>query len=195
MKRILASGFALLTLLLCGCAPNTAAAESIQKQYANLETAQMEAEVVCHLTGESRTYTLRCDWEADRAATAVTAPEELRGVTATVSPDGLEVVYDGVALSAGELRDICPANCLPWLLHALGSGYLLEQSREELNGKPCQRFTLDTTAASGEKVLCTVWIDADTLVPRYAEFTQDDKVVLTVEMQAFSCTVGELTEE
>lgn len=195
MKRILTGVITLLMLALCGCGAKMSQAESIRRQYGAIASAQMEAEVVCHLTGESRTYTLTCAYDGEKADTTVTAPERLAGVTATVSPDGLEVTYEGMSLPAGELSDICPANCLPYLLHAVGDGYLLEQSREELRGIPCQRLTLDTTARSGKKVLCTVWIDDDTLVPRYAEFTQDEKTVLTVDMKAFACTVGEITED
>ncbi len=181
-----------LTLLLTACGETVQTAESIQTQYANLSTARMAAKVTCHLGEENRTYELTCAVTKDGASTTVTAPEELAGITATVTPDGLTVTYDGTSLSAGDLYDVCPANCLPYLLNAVAKGYLLEQSREELAGVPCYRMALDTTAKSGEKVLCTVWIDENTLIPRYAELAQDDVVLLTAELTAFQCT---LTEE
>lgn len=191
MKKL----FALLLpclFLLTACGESIQTAENIQTQYARLATADMAAKVTCHLGEETRTYELTCTVTQDGASTTVTAPEELAGITATVTPDGLTVTYDGTSLSAGDLYDVCPANCLPYLLNAVADGYLLEQSTEELNGTPCYRMALDTTAKSGEKVLCTVWIDETTLIPRYAEFAQDDRVILTVELTAFQCT---LTEE
>ena len=181
-----------LSLLLTACGETLQTAESIQTQYSHLATADMAAKVTCHLGEESRTYELNCTVTQDSASTTVAAPEELAGITATVTPDGLTVTYDGTSLSAGDLYDVCPANCLPYLLNAVADGYLLEQGAEDLNGVSCYRMALDTTAKSGEKVLCTVWIDENTLIPRYAEFAQDDTVLLTAELTAFQCT---LTEE
>ena len=180
-----------LLLLLTACGETVQTAENIQTQYSQLATADMAAKVTCHLNGETRIYELSCTVNGDGAATTVTAPEELAGITATVTPDGLTVTYDGTALSAGDLYDVCPANCLPYLLNAVADGYLLEQGTEDLGGVACYRMALDTTAKSGEKVLCTVWIDQNTLIPRYAEFAQDDTVILTAELTAFQCTVTE----
>ena len=53
---------------------------------------------------------------------------------------------------------MAPANCLPWLLHAVAEGYLVDAGRETLDGADCLRLALDTTAPGG-KVLCTVWLD------------------------------------
>ncbi len=196
MKRILSIFGAFLLLLgaLTGCAAKEETV-AIQAQYGTLATAQMTAEVTAHLSGESRTYTLSCDWDTEKAATTVIAPEELAGITAELSPDGLSVSYDGTAMSAGNLSDICPANCLPYLLSAIADGYLLDESRETWGEVDCYRLHLDTTAASGKKVECTVWIDEQTLLPRYAEFAQDEQVVLTVTMQEFQCTVTETPSE
>ena len=191
MKKL----FALLLpclFLLTACGETVQTAENIQTQYARLATADMAAKVTCHLGEETRTYELTCTVTKDGASTTVTAPEELAGITATVTPDGLTVTYEGTSLSAGDLYDLCPANCLPYLLNAVADGYLIEQGTEDLDGVPCYRMALDTTAKSGEKVLCTVWIDQSTLIPRYAEFAQNDTVLLTAELTAFQCT---LTEE
>ena len=74
-------------------------------------------------------------------------------------------------------------------------GYLLEENEEKWEDVPCYRLRLDTTAASGQKVVCTVWIDQQTLLPRYAEFSQDGAVVLSVTMTQFQCTVSENTPQ
>lgn len=92
--------------------------------------------------------------------------------------------YDGAALSAGSLRDVAPANCLPWLLRAMEEGYLVDAGQETLEGLDCLRLALDTTAPGG-KVLCTVWLGGDG-APLYAEFTQDSRVVLTARLLSFT---------
>jgi len=190
MKRMIAFAAVSALCLLTGCGAKVTA-EGIQTQYGRIATAEMAARVVCHLSGESRTYGLSCALDEKGAAVTVTEPEELAGIIAHVAAEGLTVEYEDVILSAGELEDICPANCLPYLLQALSEGYLLEQSVETLDDTECLRLALDTTARSGEKVLCTVWLDAGTLVPRYAEFSQNTEVVLTMEMETFQCTLME----
>ena len=134
--------------------------------------------------GENRTFTVSCDWTPTGAGTTVTGPEDLAGLTASVSGEDLTVSYDGAALSAGSLRDVAPANCLPWLLRAMEEGYLVEAGQETLEGLDCLRLALDTTAPGG-KVLCTVWLGGDG-APLYAEFSQDSRVVLTARLLSFT---------
>ena len=46
-------------------------------------------------------------------------------------------------------------------------------------------------AVWGTPLKCTVWLDAETLLPRYAEFAADDAVVVSAKLLAFSCTLNE----
>ena len=75
-------------------------------------------------------------------------------------------------------------------LDAIGSGYLMEEGREMLEDVDCRRLTLDT-AAGDTPLACTVWIDTQTLLPRYAEFASDGTVVISAKLLAFSCTLNE----
>lgn len=172
-------------LLLAGCGKKTASqAESLRQRYREMQAAHMEAEITCHLETENRTFTVSCDWPPTGAGTTVTGPEDLAGLTASVSGEELTVSYDGAALSAGSLRDVAPANCLPWLLRAMEEGYLVDAGQETLEGLDCLRLALDTTAPGG-KVLCTVWLGGDG-APLYAEFSQDSRVVLTARLLSFT---------
>lgn len=172
-------------LLLTSCGKKTASqAESLRQRYRELQTARMEAEITCHLETEQRTYTVQCQWDRAGARTTVTGPEDLAGLTASVSGEDLTVSYDGAALSAGSLRDLAPANCLPWLMRATEEGYLVDAGQETLEELDCLRLALDTTAPGG-KVLCTVWLGGDG-APLYAEFSQDSRVVLTARLLSFT---------
>ena len=172
-------------LLLAGCGRKTASqTDALRQRYRDMQAAHMEAEITCHLETENRTFTVSCDWTPTGAGTTVTAPEALAGLTASVSGEDLTVSYDGAALSAGSLRDVAPANCLPWLLRAMEEGYLVDAGQETLEGLDCLRLALDTTAPGG-KVLCTVWLGGDG-APLYAEFSQDSRVVLTARLLSFT---------
>ena len=122
---------AALCLLLCGCGKKDAAeAQAVQQRYAALTGAVAEAEIVSHPEGETRSFTVRCtcDRTKDTATTTVMAPEELAGLSATVTGEKLLIQYDGPALAAGVGDTVSPANCIPYLLRALAEGYVLELS-------------------------------------------------------------------
>ena len=182
----------LLPMLLTACGAGNGAGQNIQQQYAAVATAEMEATVVAHMTEENREFTLQCTYDAQNGATTtILSPDELKGVSASITADGLKVTYNGTALSAGDLEEVCPANCLPWLLESLANGYLCSEGIEDMAGHSCHRLALETAATDGTKILCTAWIDQETLLPLYAEFAADDTTILTVTMQSFSCTMRE----
>ena len=180
----------LCAVLLCGCGGEKSL--TVQDQYRTVVSADMEAEVVSHTATDDRTFTLTCRYDREgQSVTTVKAPEELKGLTAVLVDGQLSLKSNGQLLPAGAATDICPANCLPYLLRALADGYVLEQSSEALDDTPCLRLALDTTAPGGGKVLCAVWLDAEGLFPRYAEFSRNEQVVLTVKLLAFTCTTSE----
>lgn len=184
----------LCTVLLCGCGGEKSL--TVQDQYRAVTTADMEAEVVSHTASDDRTFTLTCSYDREgQSVTTVKAPEELKGLTAVLVDGTLALQSNGKLLPAGESTDICPANCLPYLLEALAEGYLTEQSSETLEDTPCLRMALRTTGCSGGEVLCAVWLDEGSLIPRYAEFSQDGKMVLTVRMISFACTTEDIPSE
>lgn len=180
---------AALCLLLCGCGKkNAAEAQAVQQRYAALTGAVAEAEIVSHPEGETRSFTVRCtcDRTKDTATTTVMAPEELAGLSATVTGEKLQIQYDGPALAAGVGDTVSPANCIPYLLRALAEGYVLEVGEETLEDTPCLRLALDTTDADGEKVVCTVWLAEEE--PVYAELSREGKLLLSVRFTAFQQT-------
>lgn len=175
----------ILVMLLCGCGKDTRM-EDLQQQYRAISASQMSAEIVCHLPSDNRTFTVSCNYDKEQGATtSITSPEEVKGISASVSGDSLTVTYDGMILPAGELTDICPANCLPYLLHAASDGYVTEYGSDTLEGRECLRTAFDTTAGSGQKILCTVWFDAESYLPDYAEYSVDGNVVLTARILSF----------
>lgn len=186
MKKILL--LPLCLLLFSGCGSRSSAAGDIQAQYSRIATAQLEAEVTFHDTQEEQRFTLQCDFTPERSTVTVTAPDTVKGVSATVTAEGLSIAYQGAVLSAGKVGDIGPVNALPCLLRAVAEGYLVEEGRETVGGVDCRRLTLDTMAGE-TPVTCTAWLDAETLLPRYAELSCDGAVLVSITPLAFSCTL------
>ena len=75
MKRMGLCAMLLGCALLCACGAAPSAGQNLQEQYAAVKTAQLEAEVVCHLEGESRSYTVQCSY--DRGGDAAEAGERV----------------------------------------------------------------------------------------------------------------------
>lgn len=185
----------LCAVLLCGCGSGETTV-AVQDQYRAVVSAEMEAEVVSHGQGGSRTFTLTCQYGREgQSVTTVTAPEELKGLTAVLVDGELSLQSRGQLLPAGDATDVCPANCLPYLMETVAEGYLTEQGEEALEGIPCLRLTLETTGDSGGTLRCAVWLDREGLFPRYAEFSQNGQVVLTAKMLSFACETGDGTPE
>jgi len=184
MKKIWITALCLLLLSGCGSARQGV---SLQEQYAAVTGAELTAEITCHLPDEKRQYQVTCTYDAENSSEIViTAPAELAGVKATVSGDDLTLTYEDLALSAGTVEAISPVNCLPWLMHAAASGYVLEEGRETVEDRDCLRMAFDTTGPDGDKVLCTVWFDRETLYPVYSEFALDGQLLLSVRVISFT---------
>lgn len=179
-----------LALLLIGCGEKESAAADIQAQYGSVAAAEMEAEVTFHMTKEDRAFTLQCSYTPQESTVTVTAPDTVKGVSATVTSEGLAIAYQGAVLSAGKVGDIGPVNALPCLLRAVAEGYLVEEGRETVGGVDCRRLTLDTVAGE-TPVTCTAWLDAETLLPRYAELSCDGAVLVSIRLLTFSCSLAE----
>ena len=194
MKKRILLPLLCAALLLSGCGEKTSNGAEIQRQYGLIATAAMEAEVTFHNRGEERSFTLLCDYTPEKSAVTVTAPETVAGITATVTGEELTLQYDGESFSVGDVGAVNPLSALPQLLRTLADGYLLEEGRESLEYIPCYRLVLDTDFGA-EAAVCTVWIDEETLLPRYAEFAVDGETVLDVNMLAFSCALREETTE
>ena len=110
-----------LCLLLTGCAPSRR--EAVQAYYKSIRTAQMEAQVVVHLSSDDRTFSVTAAYDREKGATTtIVEPELLQGLSATVSQEDMHLLYDGSVWPAGDGGDLSAANCLPMLLYAAGGG-------------------------------------------------------------------------
>ena len=184
--------FALMISLcaaLAGCGGQAAEeeAEELQLRYQTLRAAETEAELTCHYGGEVRTYTLRCSYTPEESAVEVLAPEELAGISASLSGEEQTVQYDGVLLDAGIYSgsEISPVWAVPSMLRAMGEGYPLESCRETLDGQDCLRVTFEMTGSGGAKRYYTVWLDEEG-VPRRGEIALEETVAFAAVFTHFT---------
>lgn len=177
-----------LSLLLTGCGERSAdIGQRIGERYSSLGTAEMTAQVDFAYHDQLRSYTLRCraagagDYEVE-----VLAPEHLAGIRARFAGEEQTIVFEDLCLDAGTVsrEKISPAAALPMLVEALGSGYVFETWEEPRADTDCLCATLDTTGEQG-KIVYTVWLEKEELVPLYAEIAVEDEIIFTVEFTEF----------
>ena len=177
----------ILLLLLPGCGEKQAkSAPQVQQLYAGLQSCCMQAQVVCQYETESREYSLTCDWSRQGSRVAVSEPAELAGISAQMDENGMKLQYDGLSLSTGAVEGLSPIRCLPQLLQALQSGYVTQESREEVDGVDCLRLALERSGGDGQKVLYTIWLK------------ETDKSILAAELRtgetvSLQCRITEFT--
>ena len=183
-----------LCLLLMGCgAGEESGAEALLRPYREMAGCAMTAEV--RLSGEDGTvgdFTLRCEYDPEGVTTVeVLAPETAAGVTAELDGEALSLRYQDLCLGAGTVsgEKLSPMECLPELMAALREGWLLAESREEVEGEPCLRLELDRTGRGGGKIVSTLYLREGDGVPVYGEIAVEGTVVLKAAFTDF--TFGE----
>lgn len=186
-KALLFAPMLMLLLTACGGEEKDPAAE-LQAQYAAVASAVMEADVKCHYEDEERVYTLQCDYVPEESTVTVLSPENLAGISATVTGGTLSLSYQDISLDAGSYSAaaISPVAALPRLMEAAASGYVTEQSKEEVGERPCLRLACDLPDDKG--TLYTTWFDQETLLPLRSEITADGTLVFEVAWSRFEVT-------
>ena len=184
MRKVLLFAPMLLFLLTaCGGEEPDPVAQ-LQRQYAAVTSATMEAEITCHYEDEVREYTLLCAY----------APENLAGISAAVENGTLTLSYDDLSLDAGvySAAAVSPVAALPKLMEAAGRGYPAEQSEEVLDERDCIRMGCDLSDDTG--TLYTTWFDKETLLPLRSEIATDGVLVFEVAWSRFEVTGQAETE-
>ena len=201
-KALLFALMMTLCLSLTGCGGETAEkqeTEELQMKFQNLSAATVEAELTCHYGDEVRTYTLRCSYTPEESTVEVLAPEDLAGISATLTGEALTLQYDGILLDAGTYSgtEISPIWAVPSMLRAMGQGYPLETGREALGETECLRVTFEMTSSDGGKQYTAVWFDENG-IPLQGEITLEETVVYTAVLTQFTAEEtdhGTITEE
>ncbi len=192
-KRTIVCAALLICLLLTGC--GAARREEVQQHYRAIVSAQLQAEIVSHLTDEGRVYEAAGRYDrADGFTTTLESPEELAGLSALVTADGLHLTYDGSVWPAGAASGLSAANCLPLVLYAAEAGYVTEEGSDRIDGEECIRLTLEATDPAGESYLCALWVHGSDLSPCYAELSREGRVAVTARITDFTCQLEQTAE-
>lgn len=179
----------MLTLLLTACGGEEKdPVADLQRQYAAVTAATMEADITCHYDEEDRSYTLLCAYTPESSTVTVLAPANLAGISATVSGGELKLTYEDISLDAGSCSAaaVSPVAALPRLMAAAASGYPAETGEEDVDGRKGLRVAFDL--ADDEGTLYATWFDQETLLPLRSEISTGGKVLYEVAWTRFEVT-------
>ncbi len=192
-KRMAVCAALSLCILLAGCGAKRQ--EEVQQHYRAIASAQMQAELVSHLTDEGRAYKAAGRYDREEGfTTTLESPEELAGLSVLAAADGLHLTYDGSVWPAGSDSGLSAANCLPLLLYAAAEGYVTEEGSDRIDGEECIRLTLEATDPAGRSYLCALWVHGTDFSPCYAELSRQGQVAVTARITDFTCQLEQTPE-
>ena len=114
----------------------------------------------------------------------LTAPESLAGVKTQIADGETVLEYGDVSLGIGAARpdELSPISGVQLLTEALRGGFV-ERCRTERDG---ETELLAAELYVSEDTALTVWYDAQTLCPQYAEFFRDGELCLRCRLREFT---------
>lgn len=134
-------------------------------------------------------YGVALTWQTEgETVLALTAPENVAGVSARIRAGETALEYDGARIETGPLdaSGLSPLAGLPLLLEYARTGWMAECGMEELDRGAVLRVDCrDPEKAPGEGRTCTLWFDPDTHALLRGELAQDGFTVLRCEFEAF----------
>lgn len=149
-----------------------------------LEAAECAFTAEITAQGETEVFecTLDCVVHQDGTATVtVVKPEEIAGISATVSQEGTKVVFDGLELDCGDLRGSVTPIGAPGLFHAAWTGGYIAASGSD-DGTTLTRFLL---GSGREERQVDTWFDAAG-TPVSGEIFEEGRLVLSCRIHDWS---------
>lgn len=165
-----------LSLSACGAEKLTeSAAMRVRREFSEAESVKANVQITADYGERVYTFALRFSGTEDDCRMEITAPEEVKGLSAVIDGEGKRLLYDGAAFETGGLLEdgLSPAAAVPLMLKTWKSGYAAERSRERENGELLEALLYETGK-------CTVktWFDGETLLPVRAEISENGRVVI-----------------
>ena len=153
--------------------------ELVQEIREDLENAQrliLNAQITADYGDRVHNFTIRYSGNADTGEIAILAPEQIAGVTAEVTMNGMTLVFDGVRLETGSLTDsgLSPAMAIPLLISEWRGGRITFAGFERYGA--LDTVVLET--AVDDSVVQKTWFDSRTLLPIRSEISDGGVLVL-----------------
>lgn len=182
----------LLLCLLCGCtgadSDNDLTLE-LRSDFLSREGCSGVMELTADYGQRVYAYTVEFDGTVkDGMTLAITEPEEVAGVTASIREGQTYLEYDGVRLETGPVNEegLSPLDALPTFLTAMESGYIAETGSERMGETEVLRICCrDPETDPGQGLETVLWFDKAQKTLLRGEVRSDGFTVIQCEFSAF----------
>lgn len=170
-KKTVCAQMMILCLLLTACggegAPGASKAEelalTIRTEYLAMSSCASKLAVTADYGERAYEYGLDMNWQKDSGFTmAVTAPEDIAGVTIQAAQGQTALEYDGARIETGAITPdgLSPIDALPAFLNYAREGFIAECVEETLGETPTLRVVYrEPEATPGTGVEASLWFD------------------------------------
>ena len=182
MKKFI-SVFCLALVLMSACSTNAkTGADMVREKYAGFTGCKLSVDITADFGNRVSVYSITYERAGGQGIITIEKPDEIAGITATITADGGSLSYDGLILETGKLAGtaLTPIDAVPTMLDTWASGYMTDAGTERLRNIKCRRLTYRTTIDEAV-VEQHAWFDEETLNPVHAETLVDGVMVIACD--------------
>ena len=179
-----AAGLLVTAVLLTagGCQSEGFSIEQVRAQYAQTVDIDGQADITIN-SGVMVDYTVTYQRHGGVSTVTIVNPVSLAGISATTAQGKAEITYEDIAVETllPAVPGFSPVDALAGVTDDLAGGVPIDSCVETLEDTSCIALTFSVPAGEyeGEK---RVWLDAETLALRRAEFYLDGQMVMALTM-------------
>lgn len=180
----------LLLFALSGCKAAEAPHERYRRDYRDLTAYSGEAEVTADYGDKTYQYQITISGDDQGGGVTVTEPEAIAGTGYRWNKGSCTAAYEDITIATGHISEdgLSPADAMPVLLEALGSGREIAAEEQKLDGKETLFLELSNPNYPEELSRVQVWLDKANGALCRGEILWQDHTVITIDFDAFSYT-------
>lgn len=180
----------LLLFVLTGCKAAESPHERYRRDYRDLTAYSGEAEVTADYGDKVYQYQITLSGDDRGGEVQVTQPESIAGTGCRWKKGNCTATYEDITIATGHISGdgLSPADAMPVLLEALGSGREIAAEEQKLDGKEVLFLELANPNHPEEVSRVQVWLDKANGALCRGEILWQDRTVITVDFDTFSYT-------
>lgn len=180
----------LLLYALSGCKGAEAPHEGYRRDYRSLTAYSGEAEVTADYGDKVYQYQVTINGDDRGGEVRVTEPEAIAGTGYRWEKGSCQATYEDITIATGHISGdgLSPADAMPVLLEAMGSGREIAAEEQKLEDKDVLFLELANPNYPEEVSRVQVWLDQTNGALCRGEILWQDKTVITVDFDTFSYT-------
>ncbi len=176
--------FLAILLTVSSCATTGDEKKELEKSLSAVTEAEYTAHITASFPSKEAKYTISYTHSPEKDRACVLAPDEVAGVSYSVSGESGYLEFDGALLEIGKLSDcgISPFSCIHSLLNSWKSGSFGEITNDTMHGKTAY-LVISKEKKDLSEIEYRSWFSKDGFLPLYAEIFSDGERIIMCEFE------------